>query len=181
MQQVTLTPHLLKSKALAPSDGSLRPDKAKLEQLAYLLLDLLSTDSEADLPETTTQPISSHTANDASPSPLSSQETDPKQIPFTSQEILKPMALWPEQTSQILLVQKPWLHEKVIVDVVHVENEPSGPNVEAEMDTGLEPGVESIPLTTGTLFRLSNRDENLLITSSTASADGSANYQLTGG
>lgn len=82
------------TKAMVPArgNGSLGPDKAKLEQLAYLLLDLLSTDSQDKLPETTTQPIGSYTAHDALPSPLPSQETEPKHPPFISQVILKPMA-----------------------------------------------------------------------------------------
>lgn len=165
----------------ARGNGSLGPDKAKLEQLAYLLLDLLSTDSQGKLPKTTAQPIGSHTGRDALPSPPPSQETEQKHPPFISQVILKPMAIWPEQTSQTLLAHKPWLRERVVVDMAEVDNEPSAPNVGAERDPSLEPGIESTPHMTGTLFRLRIRDENLLTTSSAVGAHRSANHQLTRG
>lgn len=126
--------------------------RATLEQMTYLLLDLIGT-----LPQDNSELPQSGNARAKAAELLASSSTlgmEAVRAPqnFTSQEILKPEVLQRGKVSRQLLQLKPWCNERVIaLEVAEMMTQNgSGDAQEGEEEEGvvLDADVQSIPLRT---------------------------------
>lgn len=143
------------AKATTDSDTSnvkhdrLIVKRATLEQMTYLLLDLIGT-----LPQDNSEPPRSGNARAkaaellASSSALGMEAVRAPQD-FTSQEVLKPEVRQGGEVSRQLLQLKPWYNERVIileVAEVRTQNGSGDAQEEEEEDVVPDADVQSIPL-----------------------------------
>lgn len=124
--------------------------RATLEQLTYLLLDLVTglPHNGTAVPQSTdARAEAAHLLTAAS---LSSTETIKPPQTYTSHEVLKLDINQRDGVSKELLQRKPWQNEPVItIESIEIMNHASSAEVQEEVDVDPIAGVESIPLHIG--------------------------------
>ena len=126
--------------------------RATLEQMTYLLLDLIGTlpQDNSELPQS--ENAKAKAAELLASSSVSGMETVRAPQGFTSQEVLKPEVRQRGEVSRQLLQHKPWCNERVItLEVAEVTTQNGSGNAQEDDDGDVvvpDADVQSIPLRT---------------------------------